>query len=158
MRDTFSLPSPVFIKDVITLTLNNEVRRDGMIMSTLDFFSSLAWPIVVLIVFLILRSPIINLLKRIKTVKWKDITFEIGDTVPVYSPEDNQTYSLPLQPIQSIDIKQKPKVERLSDDEIEKSRQRAVQRLKEDTERVGYQRGKLFQLDNGKWAISWEIE
>lgn len=47
-------------------------------------------------------------------------------------------------------------MERLSDKEIEQSRQRAEKRLQEDIERVGYQRGKLFQTKTGKWAIAWE--
>ena len=47
---------------------------------------------------------------------------------------------------------------RLSDEEIKQSRQRALKRIEEDTQKAGYQRGKLRQLDNGAYAVTWELE
>jgi len=98
------------------------------------------------------------LLANIKTVKRKDFEIEIGDKFLLYSPEENQAYSIPLQPSQPAEEKREIAIKRLSDSEIEQSRQQALKRLEDDTERVGYQRGKLFQLDNGKWAIAWEAK
>ena len=37
----------------------------------------------------------------------------------------------------------------------EQSREAAQKRLDEDTERVGYVRGELFQKDDGSWVIHW---
>lgn len=35
------------------------------------------------------------------------------------------------------------------------SKENAQRRLDEDTKKVGYQRGQIYQLENGSWAIHW---
>jgi hypothetical protein len=135
------------------------MQWDNTITSIFNWLSSLSWPIAVFFIFLILKSPISWLLTHLKSIRWKDWIFEIGDKVPVYSPTDNKFHEVVLQPpIPAAKVKAE-KIARLSDEEIEQSRIRAQQRLDEDTKRAGYQRGKLFQVpDSGKWAIAWEIE
>ncbi len=127
--------------------------------SLFNYLGTLSWPIIVLIVACIFRQPIANLIARIKKIEVAGCKLEIGDTVNAYSPDDKAYYSIPLQP-PSIPTKKaaEVKISRLSDEEIEQSRQKALKRLEEDTKLVGYQRGKLFQTKNGKWAISWDLE
>jgi len=38
---------------------------------------------------------------------------------------------------------------------IKQSKMAAQRRLDEDTKRVGYVRGEIFQLEDGGWAINW---
>jgi tetrahydromethanopterin S-methyltransferase subunit G len=38
-----------------------------------------------------------------------------------------------------------------------KSKESAQKRLDEDTKRVGYVRGELYQLEDGSWGIAWAI-
>ncbi len=125
----------------------------------LDFIGSISWPIIVLIIFWVFRSPISKLIATLKTLKWKDWTLEFGDKIPVYSPTDKAFQEVVLQPPVPAVKAQVAEISKLSDEEIEQSRQRAQKRLDEDTKRVGYQRGKLFQVpDSGKWAIAWDLE
>ena len=135
------------------------MQWDNTITAIFNWLGSLSWPIAVLLIFLIFKSPISWLLKNLKSVRWKDWIFEIGDKVPAYSPTENKFHEVVLQP--PIPTAKVPvaEISRLSDEEIEQSRKRAQQRLDEDTKRVGYQRGKLFQVaDSGKWAIAWHLE
>ena len=133
---------------------------DDLWKTIFTYLGTLSWPIIALIVACIFRNPIVNLIARIKTAKWKDLVLEFGDKVPVYSPEDKKFHPVILkpEPVTTFKPSEVKLVSRLSEDEIEQSKQKAQKRLEEDTKRVGYQRGKLYQLDNGKWAISWDVE
>jgi len=122
-----------------------------------NYLGSLSWPIVVIIVVCIFREPLAKLIANLKSLKWKDFILEFGDRVPVFSPTDKKFHYVELQEPPTTKAA-KIKVSRLSEDEIKQSEQRARERLEEDTKRVGYKRGRLFQLDNGKWAIAWEVE
>ena len=124
------------------------------------YLGTLSWPIIVLIVVCILRQPIASLISRIKKIEGAGWKFEIGDAVKAYSPEDKVYYSVPLQvpSAPSLKVAEAKAVDKLSEKEREDSRVNAMKRLKEDTEKVGYSRGKLFQIPNGKWAISWDVE
>jgi hypothetical protein len=122
--------------------------------TVLNFVASIFWPLVVLIIVLIFRMQISDFIARLKTVKWKDLVVDLWDTVPVISSKDNKIITAQLQPIEPPQEKQGI-APRLSDEEIEQSRQKALKRLQDDTAIVGYERGKLFQLANGGWAIAW---
>jgi hypothetical protein len=125
-------------------------------MSVFGFISSLAWPITVLLIILIFRSSLLKLIANVKTVKYKGLEVEVGDTLQVVTPMGGN--ESPLQQKPPVEDKDQPKIQKLSDAEIEQSRQRALKRLQEDTERNGEQRGELFQLANGRWAIAWRAE
>jgi hypothetical protein len=44
----------------------------------------------------------------------------------------------------------------LTKEEVDKqSKEAAQKRLDEDTKRVGYVRGEIYQVEEGKWAIHW---
>lgn len=135
---------------------------DSLVTSFFTYLGTLSWPIIVLVIVCIFRLPISKLLANLKSAKWKDLILEFDDKVPVYSPEDNRFYSVilksPLAPSSRGRGIEANIFGLLSDEEIEQSKQKARKRLEEDTKRVGYERGKLFQLDNGKWAIAWEVE
>lgn len=123
------------------------------------YLGTLSWPIVVLIIVCVLRQPLANLISRIKKVEVAGWKFEIGDIVLAFSPKDKVYYSIPLElPAVPAMKPAKAEVARLSDEEIEQSRQKALKRLEEDVKTVGYQRGKLIQTKTGKWAISWDLE
>lgn len=132
---------------------------DDLWKTIFTFIGTLSWPLAVLIIVCILRWPISWLIMNIKKLGWKDLIIEFGDkaNVPVYFPEENKIRIVAVE-TELFPTKAEVKITRLSDEEIEQSKQKAQKRLKEDTKRVGYQRGKLFQLDNGKWAISWDIQ
>ena len=132
---------------------------DSMWTTIFTYLGTLSWPIIVLIIVCILRQPIASLITRIKKIEGAGWKFEIGDIVTAYSPDDKAYYSIPLQP-PPVPTKKvaEAKVTRLSDEEIEQSKQKALKRLEEDTQFVGYQRGKLIQTKSGKWAISWNLE
>jgi hypothetical protein len=126
-------------------------------MNVLDFLSSLLWPAVVLIIIFLFREQIAVLIDNIKKIKVAGYELEIGDTVQAYSPIDKVYYSIPLKPAPVAAEKvEAAKISKLSDEEVEKSRQTALKRLEDDIKLAGYQRGKLFQRDDGSWAIAWE--
>ena len=129
------------------------------ITSIFNWLSSLSWPIFILIIVLLFKNPISRLLENIKTAEFAGIKLQFGDSVPVYSSTDKAIYEVELRPpsLPSDKITE-TKIPRLSDEEIEQSKQRALKRLEDDTRRVGYSRGKLRQLDNGSYAIAWEVQ
>ena len=116
----------------------------------LNFVGSISWPIIVLIIICIFKKPISERIANLKTLKGKGWMFEFF--------EHDDKFKVKLQPPTPALKAQAAEISRLSDEEIEQSRQRAQKRLREDTKRVGYQRGRLFQLDSGKWAIAWDLE
>ena len=133
---------------------------DDLWKTIFTYLATLSWPLIVLIIVCILRWPIASLISRIKKIEGAGWKFEIGDAVKAYSPEDKAYYSVPLQlpPTPALKIVEAKAISsRLSDKEIEESREKALKRLKEDTEIVGFPRGKLFQHDNGRWGIIWEV-
>jgi len=121
--------------------------------------SNLSWPIVVLAIVLIFKSEIKWLILHIKL--WKgfgqEITVGAADQVIARLPGDKVGVELKLLLPPSKEAPE-VKVPRLSDEEIEQSRQRALKRIEDDTKKAGYQRGKLRQLDNGAYAVAWELE
>jgi len=125
---------------------------------------SLAWPVVVFVIIFIFRNQIKILLLHIKSASFLGFNFEFNDTVDVYSPVDKTMHTIKLEepssPIKPEEAPSGKKVEiqKLDANEIEASRKRAQERLDEDTKRVGYKRGELFQLPNGGWAIAWKAE
>ncbi len=115
---------------------------------------SLAWPVVVLFMVSIFRRPLTALIGRIKSLNWRDLNIDFNDTVQLLSPTGEPARVLKVEPpaAQKVEISA-----RLSAQEIEGSRKTAQARLDEDTKKAGYQRGKLFQLPNGAYAIAWEV-
>ena len=121
--------------------------------------SNLSWPVVILAIVLIFKSEIKWLILHIKS--WKGFGQELNvdaadEITPLVRGVKSDVELKPLPP----PSKKAPKarVTRLSDEEIEQSRQRALKRIEEDTQKAGYQRGKLRLLDNGGYAVSWELE
>jgi hypothetical protein len=121
------------------------------------YLATLSWPLIVLIIVCILRKPIAWLLVHLKSIKWGDKSLEFDDMLKVLSAEDNKFHYAILKPVPAEAEKVAP-TSMLSKEEIEQSKQRAEARIKEDTEKVGYRRGKPYQLPNGKWAVAWELE
>lgn len=120
---------------------------------------NLSWPIIVLAIVLVFKHEIKWLILHIKS--WKgfgqEINVDVADQVIARLRGDKVGVELkPLPP----PSKKAPeaRVSRLSDVEIEQSRQRTLKRIEEDTKKAGYQRGKLRQLDNGAYAVTWELE
>jgi hypothetical protein len=133
---------------------------DDLWKTIFTFLGALLWPLVVIVAICIFKKPIAHLIRHIRKLEAPGCKLEIDDTVDVLNPKDKLYYSVPLQlpSVPTVKVIEEEKVTRLSDEEIEQSRQRALDRIKEDTERVGYQRGKPYQLPNGKWAVAWELE
>lgn len=138
-----------------------------------DLIIGISWPIVVLIlgiIFLIIfRIPIVNLLNRIRVAKGEGNKWEINfdltidkfnkNSFPqvlqpkgIESGEEFGETTISFQTTTPNEIKQI-----LSEEEIEESRQKAQKRLDADTEKVGYIRGKLYQLKDGRYGIEWGI-
>ncbi len=129
-----------------------------------ELIKQIIWPacilILVIVLALIFWKPLAALIGRINSVegegkKWK-IHFDanrdtgrIDKTIQLESSMDAKGNM--LTPATNVDSK-------LSEDEQKKSKQKAQQRLDEDIKRVGYERGKLYQLKDGAWGIAWEIK
>ncbi len=123
------------------------------------YLGTLSWPIIILIIICIFQQPIAKLISNLKTAKWKDLILEFGDMVKVYSPDKKKFSYGVVQPAPRQAIGSGMAVLPIfSNEKIDPSYQRALDRIKEDTERVGYTRGKPYQLANGKWAVAWELE
>jgi hypothetical protein len=135
------------------------IGGNATITGLFSWLSSLSWPIFILIIFLLFKNPIAKLILNLKSAEIAGFKLEFGDTIPVYSTTDKATYEVELRPPlpPSAEVIE-PKIARLSDEEIEQSRQNALKRLEDDTKKVGYQRGKLRQLENGGYAIAWEVQ
>ncbi len=137
-----------------------------------ELIKLIAWPVCVLIIVIVLaiifRKPIANKIGDVISVegegsKWK-VRMNIDRdklakkvTVPSKpSPQIIQPKGIPSAEAfgRATISTEKPK---LSEDEIEQSRQRAQQRLDEDTKKAGHQRGKLYQLTNKSYGIAWEV-
>jgi hypothetical protein len=131
-----------FWMQIVTVVLNN-----------------LSWPIVVLAIVLIFKSEIKWLILHIKS--WKGFGQEINvDAADQVTPLlRGVKVGVELKPLPPPSKKApEAKVPKLPDEEIKQSRQRALKRIEEDTKKAGYQRGKLRQLDNGAYAVAWELE
>ena len=139
--------------------MNCLIGGDAVVTGLFNWLSSLSWPIFILVIILIFKDPIAKRLANLKSAEFAGIKLEFGDTIPVYSTKDKASYEVELKPPSPPEAKVvEMKTARLSDEEIEQSRQRALKRLEDDTKKVGYQRGKLRTLENGGYAIAWEIE
>ena len=118
--------------------------------------NNLPWPIVVLIIVLIFKRQIKWLIVHIKS--WKafgnELTIDKDDKVSVHPPGDKVGVELELPSPPS----EKALGARLSNEEIEQSRQRALKRIEEDIKKAGYQRGKLRPLENGGYAVVWDLQ
>lgn len=135
-----------------------------------EILQQLIWPIVVIIlviIFLIIfRKPIANRIEHVVLVKGKGWEVYIDpnkDELTIQSPEVSKPIPQVIEPkaIPSTSTIGKPTIIvdklKLSSEEIEKSRLRAQQRIDEDTKRVGFQRGKLRQLEDGSYGVAWEL-
>ncbi len=130
------------------------------------------WPVCVLtllIVFLVIfRKPIANKIGDISSVegegkKWKinmnpdkDKIIKLEPTSSKPSPQILQAKGIPsAEAFGNATIStEKPK---LSEEDIEKSKQEAQQRLDEDTKKVGYKRGELYLRDDKSYGIAWKV-
>ncbi len=112
-------------------------------MDQLTFWESLIkdliWPIIVVVIALIFKSKLLSLIDRIKEIDWdknKIIIDPIKDKIIGQSGDQGKALALK---------------------QIDNSKLEAQQRLDKDTAQVGYQRGKLFQHEDGSWGIAWEV-
>jgi hypothetical protein len=138
-----------------------------------ELIIGLAWPIVVfiliLIFILIFKKPIGNMIDRIRVAKGEGKKWEINfDPITdkivqkpfpqVIQPKGVEAKVLIGEPTISnekpIAIENKPT---LSEKEIEESREKAQKRIDEDTEKVGYVRGKLYRLKDGRYGVAWDL-
>ena len=134
---------------------------DSLVTSFFTYLGTLSWPIIVLAIVYIFRQPITKLLANLKTAKWKDMVLEFGDKIPVYSSKEKRMSVGVVEPIYMPPFTAKidmGKIQRLPEKEIIKSLQRALKRIEEDTKQVGYKRGEPYQLENGKWAVTWDLK
>lgn len=127
---------------------------------------NVAWPIVVLILgetfIFVFRKPIANLIGRTRSAEGEGGKWKVN-----FDPEVDSIVSKPLhQIIKPASISSEEKVyeptiksdeSRLSKEEIENSKRKAQKRLDEDTKKVGYQRGELYQLTDGSYGIKWSL-
>lgn len=62
-------------------------------MDALEFFASIAWPIVALVIVLILRKPITDLLLSLRSIKYRDFAakFEIEESNATANIQDTET-------------------------------------------------------------------
>jgi hypothetical protein len=136
-----------------------------------EILQQLIWPIVVIIlviIFLIIfRRAIANRIEHVILVKGKGWEVHMDtnkDKLTILSPKVSESIPQVIEPetIQSTSTIGKPTIivgePKLSEEEIEKSKLKAQQRINEDTKRVGYQRGKLWQLADGSYGVAWEIK
>ena len=119
-----------------------------------NWLSSLSWPGLVLIIVLLFKDHISSLLDNLKWLEIFGIKLGVGDTVRFHTTFDKETDVIGVRPPSAVE----EKVPRLSNDEIEQSKQRALKRIDEDTKKVGYQRGKLRLLENGGYAVAWDVQ
>lgn len=142
----------------------NELEFWSVIISAL--LASLAWPAIILCIVLIFKRELKVIIPRIKKTPWfefydpdKDkldfstidsLNALAGKEVTIQAPTAKATATA-LPPVAEI-------TSRVSDAEIEQSKMNALRRLNQDTAKVGYQRGKLYQRENGRWGISWDVE
>ncbi len=123
-----------------------------------NWLSSLSWPIFIFIIVWLFRHQIARLIANLKSASVFGVNVNFKDDQVSFPLEDKTVKSFKLQPLPPTEKVPATKVQRLSDEQIEESKQKALKRLEEDTKRVGYKRGKLYQLENGKWGISWELQ
>jgi hypothetical protein len=136
-----------------------------------SIITAIAWPVCILVLLIILalifKKPLTILIGRIRSVegegsKWRinmDVTQDTIVNPSMASPSKPVHQYIQVESITSGEAVSVPNViagePKLSDEEIEKSKQKAQQRLDEDTARMGHQRGELYQLKNGSWGIAW---
>jgi hypothetical protein len=123
-----------------------------------DIISSLVWPITLFVILFLFRNQTKELIGRIIQIQYKELNFVFGDKVSVFSPIDNALHPIIEPTIKELPPSQKAEIPKLTPEEIEASKKRAQARLDEDTKKNGTQRGELFQLPDGRWAISWKAE
>lgn len=126
--------------------------------------SSFAWPVSLIVLVLIFKKELSVLIGSIKSIRSGPVEFQVGpgDVLDLSAavPQTAPTHQyIQVKSIPSAEAFGTPTVmvgaPKLSEEEIERSRQVAQRRLDEDTKRVGYQRGELFRRDDGVWAIRW---
>jgi hypothetical protein len=111
-----------------------------------EIIKSLIWPLTLIFLLLFFSNQVRELIRRIHTWKspWGEFQFfQFGDVI-------NPPAVITPPPGETLETK------KLSPEEMEASRKRAQARLDEDTKKNGVQRGKLFQLSNGAYAVAWE--
>ncbi|TRZ52213.1 MAG: hypothetical protein D4S01_03290 [Dehalococcoidia bacterium] len=136
-----------------------------------------AWQICTLILVIVLasifRKPLANLIDNIGSIiiEWttkgekRKVQFNVGRDIfkkQVTAPSEPSPQVIQPEGIQSTEAFGQTTtivtgISELSKEEIEGSKQKAQQRLDEDTKRAGYQRGKLNQLPDKSWGIAWEV-
>jgi hypothetical protein len=121
--------------------------------------SAWAWPFVVLVLALIFNVPLTALINRLKTLKIAGFELVLNDYVPASDPANpNMIYMVQLRRSLGKEalVSETVKAPRLSDKQIEESRERAQHRLDADTKKVGFLRGELKQsTEDGSWSIAW---
>lgn len=122
-------------------------------MDIMTFVSSLVkdivWPIFVFILVLLFKSDLSSLFKRISKFTWDKATIVFDTAKDRFAP-----LSKPMMPGLAAAASV---VTKLTQEQMDKSKLEAQLRLDEDTVNIGYQRGQLFQHEDGSWGIQWPI-
>jgi len=128
------------------------------------FCAALAWPATVLIIVCIFRRNISQLLANIENIRFPggEVNLVPGDTVEaptIASPVPQRKDVVIKVPTATAEAKAfAPSIQttdKLSDEEIKLSKERAQRRLDEDTKKVGFRRGEISQNSDGLWIVHW---